>query len=98
MGRSRPVLRSPESEVIEESCTPLPLKRSRDGVRDTGDASIVLLSVRVWPALRWVESVVIAMTGLQKLAGAGCPQKLSLDDNTKPFGFRAKLAGEIDLE
>jgi len=25
----------------------------------------VLLSVRVWPALRWVESVIMAMTGLR---------------------------------
>jgi hypothetical protein len=63
MGRKRPVLRSPESEAIEESCNPLLLKRSRDGGRNTPWVSIVVLSVRVWPALRWVESVVIAMTG-----------------------------------
>ena len=60
-GRKRPVARSPEIDVIEESW----LKRSRDGMRDAGWALIVLRSVRVWPALRWVESVVIAMTGLR---------------------------------
>lgn len=64
-GRKRPVLRSPESEVIEESCNPLLVERSRNGDRDAGGASIVLLSVRVWPALRWVGSVIIAMTGLR---------------------------------
>src|SRR5882724_10405696 len=69
-GRRRPVARSAETGAIEESREPLEVNRSRN-VRDGVCESTVLLSDRGGPAVRWVESVVIAMTG-RNLSGVGC--------------------------
>jgi len=79
-GRRRPAARSPDTGAIEGSRELLP-ERSRSGARGGTWESTVLLSGRVWPVVRWVESVVIAMMG-RKLAGVGCPRS-RLDDITK---------------